>query len=197
MRGEDNHAENLETVQVAKDYLGQGVCAVDLAGAEAVFPTENFEQLFRLAAELEVPYTIHAGEADGPQSVVTALEFGTKRIGHGVRSCENADLMKVLAQNGITLELCPTSNLNTNIFERLADYPLRELMQAGISVTVNTDNMTVSGTTLEQEFQALIDTFSLKEGELQQLVRNAAEASFADEQTKQWLISELEKRFSP
>ena len=197
MRGEENSSENLETVRVAKAYLGQGVCAVDLAGAEAVFPTENFEQLFQLAAELEVPYTIHAGEADGPQSVVTALEFGTKRIGHGVRSCENADLMKTLAQEHVTLELCPTSNLNTNIFEQMAEYPLCKLMQAGVRVTVNTDNMMVSGTTLEQEFQKLIDTFSLKDEELRQLVRNAAEASFADEQTKQWLISELEKRFSP
>ena len=197
MRGDENSAENLETVRVAKAYLDQGVCAVDLAGAEAVFPTENFEQLFLLADELEVPYTIHAGEADGPQSVVTALEFGTKRIGHGVRSCEHADLLKTLAEQGVTLELCPTSNLNTNIFERLADYPLRKLMQAGVSVTVNTDNMTVSGTTLEQEFRALIDTFALKEAELQQLVRNAVEASFADAQTKQWLASELERRFSP
>ena len=94
------------------------------------------------------------------------------------------------------MELCPTSNLNTNIFEQLSDYPLRKLMDAGVKVTINTDNMTVSGTTLEKEFQKLIDTFSLTDAELQILVRNAADASFANEETKSWLEQELTKRFS-
>ena len=196
MRGDQNHEENIETIQVAKDYLGQGVCAIDIAGAEALFPTENFGDLFQLASDLGVPYTIHAGEAAGPQSVYTALDFGTERIGHGVRSHEDPILTEKLSKAGTPLELCPTSNLNTNIFEQLSDYPLRKLMDAGVKVTINTDNMTVSGTTLEKEFQKLIDTFSLTDEELQTLVRNAADASFANEETKSWLEQELTKRFS-
>ncbi len=195
MRGDQNHEENLENIRVAKHFLGKGVCAVDLAGAEALYPTCNFKDLFQLASNLQVPYTIHAGEADGPHSVSTALDFGAKRIGHGVRSIEDLNLMKQLAQNEIPLELCPTSNLNTNIFAKLDDYPLRQLMNAGIKATINTDNTTVSGTSLNKEFQNLIHTFNLTEDELLILVQNAVFASFADEETKEWLNQEIKKRF--
>lgn len=191
MRGDDNHEQNLETVCVAKEYLGKGVCALDIAGAEALYPTKDFEDVFKLASELGVPYTIHAGEADGPQSVYKALEFGAKRIGHGVRSVEDEQLVQQLAEEGVDLELCPTSNLNTNIFDSLEEYPIRKYMEAGVKITINTDNMTVSGTNLETEFQKLIDTFSLKEGELKLLVKNAVEASFADEETKNQIYKEL------
>lgn len=194
MRGDDNREQNLETVQVAKEYLGKGVCAMDLAGAEALYPTENFQELFRLAAKLGVPYTTHAGEAEGPASVHTALSFGARRLGHGVRSVEDPALVRKLAEEGITLELCPTSNLNTNIFGRIEDYPLRELLQAGVRVTINTDNMTVSGTTLEKELGKVAETFALTQEELELLVGNAVEASFADEETKQWIASVVRRR---
>lgn len=195
MRGDQNHEENMESIRVASKFLGNGVCAVDLAGAEALFPTAAFKDLFELATELGVPFTIHAGEADGPKSVYKALEYGTKRIGHGVRSIEDPELMKILAQKGIPLELCPTSNLNTSMFDSLKDYPLRQLMNVGIKVTINTDNTTVSGTSLNREFQNLIDMFALTEEELQILVRNAVNATFADKATKSWLNQEIKKIF--
>lgn len=184
MRGDDNHKANLETVRVAKKFLGKGICAIDIAGAEALFPTRNFEDIFALARKLHVPYTIHAGEADGPESIYSALSFGAKRIGHGVRCIEDSRLMKKLAEEGTVLELCPTSNLHTNTFETIRDFPLRKLIEAGIKVTINTDNMTISGTTMESEMQKLIDTFSLTEEELNVIVQNAVNASFADEMTK-------------
>jgi len=196
MRGKDNHEANLETVRAAKDFLGKGVGAIDLAGAEALFPTAEFEDLFVLAKELEIPFTIHAGEADGPESVYKALGFGAKRIGHGVRSLENDALVKYLAAEGITLELCPTSNLNTSMFDSYKAYPLRGLMEAGVKVTVNTDNMTVSNTTVAAELRHLTDALALTEEELHFLVRNAAEAAFADQETKKWLKAEMEKRFA-
>ena len=196
MRGSDNREENIETVRVAKEFLGKGVVAADLAGAEALFPTENFAELFALANELGIPFTIHAGEADGPASVYKALEFGAKRIGHGVRSLEDAGLVQRLAAEGITLELCPTSNLNTSMFDSYAAYPLRELMEAAVKVTVNTDNMTVSNTTVAAELQHLKEALGLTEEELQRLVWNAAEASFADEATKQWMKQEIKKRLA-
>ena len=116
MRGDRNREENLETIRLTAEFLGKGVCAADLAGAEALFATATFEDVFALARELGIPYTIHAGEAVGPDSVYKALEFGAKRLGRGVRSMEDPALLKRLAQEGVTLELCPTSNLNTNIF---------------------------------------------------------------------------------
>ena len=193
MRGQGNHAENLETVEVAAQFLGKGVCAVDLAGAEALFPTEDFVDLFQLAAEKGVPYTIHAGEACGPDSVWTALGCATRRLGHGVRSTEDAALLHRLAADSITLELCPTSNLNTSIFEKLADYPLLQLMEAGIPVTVNTDNMMVSGVTLESEMEKLEKTFSLTDEHFKTLARNAVSASFAAEDDKAWMLAKIEE----
>ena len=196
MRGDDNHAENLETIQVAKQYLGQGVCAADLAGAEALFPTAGFADIFALATELGVPFTIHAGEADGASSVETALRYGASRIGHGVRSLEKESLMQHLVQNKIPLELCPTSNLNTNIVPTISEYPFRALMDAGVVVTLNTDNLAVSNTTIAKEYQMIADTFSLTEAELVQLAENSIFASFADEATKAWIREAFHKRLS-
>ena len=192
MRGKDNHEANLETIRVAKEFLGKGVGAVDLAGAEALFSTENFADLFAMAKEWHIPYTIHAGEAAGPASVYQALRFGAKRIGHGVRSIEDTALLKRLAEEAVTLELCPTSNLHTCIFGSYAEYPLHKLMEAGIKVTINTDNMTVSHTTVAAELRHL----GLTKEEIYRCMQNAAEASFADEKTKTWLKEELEKRFA-
>ena len=193
MRGNDNHEANLETVKLAKDYLGKGVCAVDIAGAEALFPTENFGDLFALARELEIPYTIHAGEADGPKSVRKALEYGTKRLGHGVRSLEDPALIEKIASEGITLELCPTSNLHTCMFPCIEEYPLRKLMEAGVRVTINTDNMTVSNVTLGSEFRKLIAAFDLTDEEIKDIARNSVRASFASEETKKILLEKIEK----
>lgn len=191
MRGNDNQQMNLETVRVAAQYLGKGVCAVDLAGAEALYKTAEFEELFRLATDLSVPFTIHAGEADGPGSVRDALRFGAVRIGHGVRSVEEPALLKILKEQGITLELCPTSNLNTNMFPDLAHYPLPALMDAGVKVTVNTDNITVSNVTLRGEWNRLIAEFSLNRDQIRTLQENAVDASFASEKTKQWLRGQV------
>ena len=191
MRGVGNQEENLETVRLTAEFLGKGVCATDLAGAEALFPNPGFEDLFALARELKVPYTIHSGEALGPESVYQALAFGTKRLGHGVRSVEDPDLLKRLAEEQITLELCPTSNLNTNIFASIEDYPLVALMNAGVRVTINTDNIMVSGVTLESEWEKVIRTFGLTDDQILTLQKNAAEAIFAAPDVKQWLLEQV------
>ena len=101
MREQDNKKANLQTVRLASRYLGKGVVAVDLAGAEALFPTADYEEEFALARKLGVPFTIHAGEAAGPASIRKAVEFGAARIGHGVRAIEDEELMeqiRLLAQ---------------------------------------------------------------------------------------------------
>lgn len=191
MRGEDNQKENLETVRVAEKYLGSGVVAVDLAGAEALFKTADFTEEFALARSLFVPFTIHAGEADGPESVYQAVSFGAKRIGHGIRSVEDRELLKLLKEKEVTLELCPTSNLNTNIYENMEQYPIRVLMDAGVKVTINTDNMMVSNTNLKREFDKIAETFSMTEEELLWMEQNAVEASFADKETKKLLKNKI------
>ena len=202
MRGADNEPENLETIRLAKEFLGRGVCAADLAGAEGLFPTENFRSLFDLSRELEVPCTIHAGEAAGADSVSCALDFGARRIGHGVRALEDPAAVERLSREKIPLELCPTSNLNTQLTLRgtaltaLKQYPIRELLAAGVRATVNTDNLTVSNTDLAGEFAALTAALNLTAAEQKQLLCNSAEAAFADEVVKQHLRNTIDAYFA-
>ena len=197
MRMADNQAENEETVRVAKEFLGKGVCAVDLAGAEAAFPTEKFSDIFTLAGTLDVPLIIHAGEAAGAQSVWTALDLGARRIGHGVRSAEDAALMAILAKKKIPLEMCFTSNLQTKAVANKEAYPLCRFLEQGICVTVNTDNMTVSGTDLVTEYRLLQKAFGLSGDALLQLACNGAEAAFLTLEQKQQLKGQIRENFSP
>ncbi len=195
MRMSDNREANLETVRLAKDYLGKGVAAVDLAGAEALYVTEKFWEEFSLARKLGVPCTIHAGEADGPGSIYTALSFGANRIGHGIQSYVDEMLLQRLAQEKIPLECCPTSNLNTQIFDSIQDYPIRKLLNSGVRFTVNTDNMSVSATTLKREWQKLIDAFQLTQAEVKQILLNSVEAAFAPDSLKAEMRQKVEAEF--
>lgn len=194
MRGSDNHNTNLETVNVAAEFLGKGVGAIDIAGAEALFPTSEFADVFALATQLKVPFTIHAGEACGPDSVYKALEFGAKRIGHGVRSVEDAKLVEKLATEGVILECCPTSNLNTAVFSSLEQYPYRIFFNAGVKFTINTDNTSVSNTSIKQEFIKLNNVFGITRSELKELLTNAVAAAFTTEELKKNLREKVLKQ---
>lgn len=187
MRGAENEAENRETVALTAKYLGKGVCACDLAGAEALFKTENFEALFAYAVELGVPFTIHAGEADGAQSMRDALRFGAARIGHGVHAAEDEALVEKLLGEKICLECCPTSNVQTKAVQSMEEHPLKEFLRKGLLVTVNTDNRTVSQTTIAQEMQLLRDTIGLTKEQERKLYLNAVKAAFITEKEKEEL----------
>ncbi len=191
MRGDRNQSENLETVDVAKAFLGNGVVACDLAGNEFAYPTKEFKALFAKARDLGVPFTLHAGEASGAESVKKAIEFGASRIGHGVRSLESIEVTKMLAERQIPIEVCPTSNVNTCIFESIEAFPLRELIDAGIIVTVNSDNRTVSGTTARRELELLTKAFNLTREEQKALLINSVKSAFCDEKTKENLILQI------
>ncbi len=182
MRGKEEEA-NLETLRVCARFLGDGVCAADLAGAEALYPTSLYQGLFQRATELHVPFTLHSGEADGPQSVWAALSFGAARIGHGVRCTQDSGLIRELAARQIPLELCYTSNLQTKAVSGPAAFPLRKLLQAGVRATINTDNMTVSGTTLRQEWKKLSPTPE----EEAALLKNSVDAAFLPPEKKRAL----------
>ncbi|MDD5790017.1 MAG: adenosine deaminase [Spirochaetia bacterium] len=194
--GFDNSKENLETVRLVKEFSGRGVCALDLAGAEALFPNENYRYVFERARALGVAFTIHSGEALGADSVETAVEFGAVRIGHGVRSAESEKTMQRLCQKRIPLEICPTSNLNTSVFENYAEIPLKKLLSAGVIVTVNSDNIAVSRTDARKEMQHLIDEQNLTASEVKMLVLNSVEAAFLPEEEKQELRKTIEAEFA-
>lgn len=189
--GEELKHKNEESIDLAAAYLGNGVVAADLAGAEALFATENFSSLFAEAQRKNVPFTIHAGEAAGPKSIKAALRLGAQRIGHGVRSLEDAGVIQDLKAAKVALEICPTSNLQTRIFESIEHFPLEQLLDAGLTVTINTDNMTVSNTTLLHEFELLQQHCGLDKNTARELAENAARAVFSDSSEKDRLLAHL------
>ena len=178
MRGEDNEEWNLQTVETAKKYLGDVVCAVDIAGAESLYPTERFAPVFEKVREYGLPSTIHAGEAAGPESMKTALAFGAKRIGHGVAAVEDPELVRRLIEEQITLEVCVTSNYQTKVVPSIEAHPIRRLFNAGVRVTVNSDNRTVSNTNIRKELDILRNVFGFKEQEIEKMEEYAWEARF-------------------
>ncbi len=178
MRGEDKEALNLDTVETVRKYLGDVVCAVDLAGAESLYPTALFGPVFARVREYGLPMTVHAGEAAGPDSIRTALSYGTRRIGHGIAAIEDPALVEELVREKVTLEVCVTSNVQIRAVPSVKDHPIRRLFDAGVRVTVNSDNMTVSGTDLRQELELVKGAFGFTEEEIRTLQEYAWEARF-------------------
>lgn len=193
MRGADNREENLLTVRTAAAFLGRDVAALDLAGAEALYPTADYGEVFALAKELSVPFTIHAGEADGPESIRAALRMGASRIGHGVRAEEDSELLEELKERQIPLEMCPSSNVQTKAVPSLSEHPVLSYLRRGLLVTVNTDNMTVSDTTIEREFRLLKEELGMTPEERRQLLLNAADAAFLTAEERWRLKDVIEK----
>ncbi len=195
MRSDNNFNENKETIDIASEFLNKGVCAADLAGAEGLYPTDNFRYVFEYARRKGVPFTIHAGEAGGAGSVYSAIDMGAERIGHGVRSYEDKSLVKKLAGLKIPLELCPTSNLNTGVFKDIHDYPIMEYIKNGVIVTINSDNMTVSDTDVKKELELIEKAFSFGKDDIKKLLLNSARSAFADENTKAMLTEKINNDF--
>ena len=189
MRGEGNEEKNQETLELAKKYLVEdgGVVALDLAGAEELYPTENYRELFAKASEYGVPFTIHAGEAAGADSVALAVEYGAKRIGHGVRSYEKPEVIQLLKEKGVFLEMCPTSNRQTHAIHDMSSYPLIDYLNQGIKVTLNTDDMGIEGTTLADEYRYMEQEFHLTAEQEKILLNNAIDGAFTSDEVKREL----------
>ncbi len=172
--------DNMRALRAALAYRssagqpGAGVCALDLAGNEALHPIRHFSDLFAAARRENLPFTIHAGECGSPQNVKEAADLGARRVGHGIALMKDEALLRELARTGLGVEMCPTSNLQTAAIARFEDYPLRRFEQSGLRVSVNTDNRTVSGTTLTQQLQLIYDAYQDEE-----LIKRLIENSFA------------------
>ena len=184
---------NLEIVRIAKEYLGKGVCAVDLAGDEKAFPLTDHAQMFRLAAALGVPFTIHAGECGDPKEIAEALKLGARRIGHGIAMRSRPDLLHRCVVKRIGIEMCPASNLQTKAVQSWEEYPFRQFLESGAMVTVNTDNRTVSGTSVTREMMLLKEHCGASHEELRQVCRNAASVAFAPFKVRQALLREIDE----
>lgn len=193
MRFADNQTENMETVELAKKFLNQGVVGLDLAGAEGPIPNIKYKPFFDQAQKLGVPYTIHAGEAAGPDSIRQALAMGAKRIGHGIRYMEDPGLTQELIQKQIVLECCATSNMNTKAFDQIDSYPIKKLLHKGMKVTLNSDDMTVSNTNLPHEYKLLETQTDLTAEEETTLYLNAVDAAFTTPDEKIRLRALIQK----
>lgn len=173
--------KNVELAKIAAEYRNDGVAALDLAGDEAGFPVTLHKEMFETAKKLGIPFTIHAGECGSVQSVKDAIAFGAKRIGHGIAIRKDQKLMEYCREHRIFLELCPTSNLQTKAIPSREDYPFMEFYRQGIPITVNTDNRTVSHTTITKELQLLETWYGLTYEDMEQLMKYAEEAAFRKE----------------
>lgn len=187
---EENKQKNIETFNLCKKYLVKkdGVVGLDIAGNEGRFPIELYKDLFLEAKKEGVPFTIHAGEGDGPKSIMGALDLGAKRIGHGIRCVEDEECMDRILKEGAVLEICPYSNFCTNCYPK-EKFPeaIKKILKKGIKVTINTDDLGIVCTDIQKEFKYLREEVGLTKEECLQMVKNGIDAAFTSDEDKEEL----------
>jgi adenosine deaminase/aminodeoxyfutalosine deaminase len=167
-----------EVARLAAAHQARGVLGFGIGGDEAKGPAKEFHAVFSWAKSEGLHLAPHAGEVIGPQSVWDALECGAERIGHGIRSIEDPALVSHLASHRIPLEVCISSNVRTGAVASLREHPVRRLFDAGVPITLNTDDPPMFGTTLEREYQLAADEFGFSEAELRGVARNGFAFAF-------------------
>lgn len=184
MRNE-NIEESIKVVEYGAKYIGKGVVAVDLAGNEQDYPPELYEKAFKLAYQKGYNITIHAGETGIEKNIIKSIELlHAQRIGHGIAAAKAPKVMELLKNKSVFLEMCPISNLQTKAVKTIEDYPIRSFINKGLKVTVNTDNTTVSNTSLEKEYELLINKLDFNIEEILKLIDNSIEAAFLQEKER-------------
>jgi adenosine deaminase len=160
-------------------HQGVGVVGFDIAGPEAPFPPILFRDAYALADVMGLKKTAHAGESEGPERIWEALEnLGPHRIGHGTSAGQDPGLIRRLARDGIYLEVCLSSNVQTGAVADLKDHPLPKFLEAGVKVALCTDNPTVSSTTLAREYELAMQLFGLSESDITELARMSCRGTF-------------------
>jgi len=188
-------ASTCEMAELAVAYRNRGVCAFDLAGAEDGYPVRDHVDAVRIASAGGLPLTIHAGEAFGPASIREAVELGgAARIGHGTRLGEDPALLEQVRAAGIVLEVCLTSNVQTRVVASYAEHPVRRYFDAGVRVSLCTDNTLISGVTLTDEYETAHSALGFSWEELAAIARMGFEGAFAAAQTKRALVTSFEAR---
>ena len=189
-RGTDPE-DSIEVVELAQKYRDRGIAGIDFAGDESQYDAEPHAEAFSLARDYELPLTIHAGEAGAVDNIQEAVDLGADRIGHGVRLQDDPELVEEVARKEIPLEMCLTSNLQTQAVPSLSEHPFGDYYRQGVKVTINTDDPRVSNTDINKEFLMAAREFDLDLDDLETLLLNAVEASFVEEDVKSELRNKI------
>jgi adenosine deaminase len=184
-----------DIADIAAAHQGGGVVGLDLAGDEVDSPAAAFADVFRHARDSGLGLTLHAGEAGGADNVLEAISLGAQRIGHGIGAAGNPQALKAIRDGGITLEMCPTSNLQTGAVRSLAEHPLTEMLGHHLRVTVNTDDPSISDTTLTDEYLVAALAMGVSLAQIKTMILNSVEGSFLPQAAKArmlgWFTSAL------
>jgi adenosine deaminase len=168
-----------EIAEVALAHRSDSIVGLDLAGDETGYPARRFADVFQRAREEGLHITVHAGEAGTAENVREAIELlGAERIGHGVRSIENSDIVQLIRKREVTLEVCPTSNVQTGVERRVWQHPLPDLLALGVRVTLNTDDPSISDTTLTDEYLTVMMAMGVTLEQIKHAIVTAIEGSF-------------------
>lgn len=186
-----NWDANMETAMITHKYLDKGVVCMDLAGAEGFVPLSNFAPLFKTAKDLGTPLICHAGDSQDWRTVKDAIDMGAVRIGHGHHVYENPYLSRYVADHDIALEICPTSNVHCQTRESYELHPAYNLYSLGVPITINTDNMTMSRITLEDEYDHCLNEMGFEYEDLILMNINSVKHSFLKEEDKKELLEKL------
>ena len=184
--------QSMETIRLVEQFHNGHVAGFDIAADTTGNPIDAHISAFQYARERGIPCTAHAGEVRGPDHVWETLKrFNPSRLGHGVRSIEDPALIEFLKENRIHLEVCPTSNIQTNVYDSYSDHQIDNLFRSGISVGVNTDSRAISNITLSGEYLKLHRTFGWGNMEFMTCNRNALSAAFIPSDVKEKLMHKL------
>ncbi|MER6199391.1 adenosine deaminase [Streptomyces sp. NPDC001586] len=182
-----------ETARLAVDLHPEGLVSFGLGGPEIGVPRPQFKPYFDAARAAGLHSVPHAGETTGPETVWDAIrELGAERIGHGTSSTQDPELLAYLAEHRIALEVCPTSNIATRAVTDLDQHPVKEMVAAGVLVTINSDDPPMFGSDLNNEYAVAARLLDLDERGLAQLAKNAVEASFLEPAGKARIIAEID-----
>ncbi|HEM4583724.1 adenosine deaminase [Streptococcus suis] len=184
-----------ELFSAISDLAPKGLVGFDFAGNEADYPTEELRDIIQFTQSLGYPMTFHAGECGCVTNVIQALELGIRRIGHGTALTRNPEAIQAFVNSGATLEMCLTSNLQTGAADSIEYFPYHELVEAGATITINTDNRTVSNTTLNREYQLFVEYFGTSKADFYRFNQNAIQASFASDEEKKVLLELLDQQY--
>jgi aminodeoxyfutalosine deaminase len=181
------------TLDFALNHRVDALIGFGLGGPEVGVPRPQFQPHFDAARAAGLRSVPHAGETTGPETVWHALRLlGAERVGHGTTAVEDPTLLAHLAETGIPLEVCPSSNVATRAVAAIADHPITAFVDAGVTVTVNSDDPPMFGTSLNREYEIAADLLDLDEGGVADLARTAVRSSFAEESVKTRLLAEID-----